>query len=57
MRKDGLYSRGIKYDVETLSEYFELPYEIEAYGREKGLLVSFLEFWKQIEEEGLLDIS
>ena len=27
------------------------PYEIEAYGREKGLLVSFFIKWKEIEEK------
>ena len=51
MRKEGLCYRGVHHTVDTLTEYFELPYEIEAYGREKGLLVSFLSFWKSISEE------
>jgi len=51
MRREGLCYRGIHYDVKTLTEYFELPYEIEAYGREKGLLIAFLAFWKSISEE------
>ena len=51
MRRAGLCYRGVHHVVDTLSEYFELPYEIEAYGREKGLLISFLAFWKSISEE------
>jgi len=51
MRREGLCYRGVHYDVKTLTEYFELPYEIEAYGREKGLLIAFLAFWKSICEE------
>ncbi len=48
MRREGLCYRGVHYDVKTLTEYFELPYEIEAYGREKGLLIAFLAFWKGV---------
>ena len=51
MRRAGLCYRGVHHVVDTLTEYFELPYEIEAYGREKGLLISFLAFWKSISEE------
>ena len=51
MRREGLCYRGVHHVVDTLTEYFELPYEIEAYGREKGLLISFLAFWKSISEE------
>lgn len=51
MRKEGLCYRGVHHNVDTLTEYFELPYEIEAYGREKGLLIAFLAFWKGICEE------
>ena len=53
MRKEGLCYRGVHHNVDTLSEYFELPYEIETYGREKGLLIAFLAFWKSISEEFL----
>ena len=42
---------GVHYDPQTLLDYFELPYEIEAYGREKGLLVGFLAIWKHLEDE------
>ena len=42
-------------DSTSIEEYFELPYEIEAYGREKGLLAMFLIRWKEIEEA--LDIN
>ena len=51
VRRGDLHYRGVHYDVKTLTEYFELPYEIEAYGREKGLLIAFLSFWKSICEE------
>ena len=33
-----------------MSDYFKLPYEIRAYGMEKGLLLSFLDFWKECED-------
>jgi len=39
------------YSPKTLDEYFEQPFEIEAYGRERGLLIAFLERWKEIENE------
>jgi hypothetical protein len=48
---NGLFWDGVHYDVNNLKEYFELPYEIEAYGREKGLLVSFLAFWTEVENK------
>ena len=48
-RDAGLLYKGINHDPENLMEYFELPYEIEAYGREKGLLYGFLLVWKNIE--------
>ena len=48
-RDVGLLYKGINHDPENLMEYFELPYEIEAYGREKGLLYGFLLVWKNIE--------
>ena len=38
-------------DSTSIEEYFEPPYEIEAYGREKGLLMMFLIKWKEIEKE------
>ena len=42
---------GVHYSPQNLLEYFDLPYEIEAYGREKGLLVGFLAVWKDIEDQ------
>ena len=39
------------YQPNNLLEYFEQPFEIEAYGREKGLLVAFLGRWKEIQAE------
>ena len=50
-RDAGLLYKGINHDPENLMEYFELPYEVEAYGREKGLLYGFLLVWKNIETE------
>ena len=43
--------KGINHEPDNLKEYFELPYEIEAYGREKGLLYGFMLVWKNIETE------
>ena len=54
-REAGLTYKGAHYDPGNLLEYFELPYEIEAYGRERGLLVSFLVYWANIEKELGLD--
>ena len=50
-RDAGLLYKGINHEPDNLMEYFELPYEIEAYGREKGLLYGFLLVWKNIETE------
>ena len=50
-RDAGLLYKGVSHDPNTFVDYFDLPYEIEAYGRERGLLVTFLAFWKQIIEE------
>ena len=57
MRAKGLCWRRdvLTSDSTTYEDYFELPYEIEAYGREKGLLAMFLIRWKEIEEA--LDIN
>ena len=49
-RYGALRYNGVYYSVNNLLEYFDLPYEIEAYGREKGLLIGFLAIWKDIEE-------
>ena len=48
-RDAGLLYKGINHEPDNLMEYFELPYEVEAYGREKGLLVGFLKVWAHIE--------
>ena len=50
-RYGALRYNGVHYNPQNLLEYFDLPYEIEAYGREKGLLVGFLAVWKDIEEK------
>ena len=50
-RDVGLLYKGINHEAMNLMEYFELPYEIEAYGREKGLLYGFMVTWNNIEKE------
>ena len=50
-RDVGLLYKGINHEAMNLMEYFELPYEIEAYGREKGLLYGFMVTWSNIEKE------
>ena len=50
-RDKGMLWRGELFTPEYLTEQLKTPYEIEAYGREKGLLVSFFIKWKEIEEK------
>ena len=50
-RDAGLLYKGINHGEMTLMEYFELPYEIEAYGREKGLLYGFMLTWAGSEKQ------
>ena len=50
-RDAGLLYKGVNHEAMSLMEYFELPYEIEAYGREKGLLYGVLKVWQNIESE------
>ena len=40
-----------KVDFKSGEDYYFSPHEVEAYGREKGLLVSFFIKWKEIEEK------
>jgi len=47
----GMVYKRTTYSPDNIFDYFETPYEIEAYGREKGLLVNFLAKWKEIEKE------
>ena len=47
----GMVYKRTTYSPDNIFDYFETPYEIEAYGREKGLLVAFLARWEEIEEE------
>ena len=49
-RDKGLLWKGEICTAKYLTDQLEAPYEIEAYGREKGLLVSFFIKWKEIEE-------
>ena len=49
-RDRGMLWRGVMFAPEYLTDQLETPYEVEAYGKEKGLLVSFFVKWKEIEE-------
>ena len=49
-RDKGMMWRGEMFLPEYLTEQLDTPYEIEAYGKEKGLFISFLLKWKEIEE-------
>ena len=50
-RDKGMLWKGEIFAPEYLTEQLKTPYEIEAYGREKGLLISFFVKWKEIEKE------
>ena len=50
-RDKGMLWKGEVFAPEYLTDHLETPYEVEAYGREKGLLVSFLMKWTEIEKE------
>jgi len=50
-RTHGMVWKKVTYAPDNIFDYFETPFEIEAYGREKGLLVAFLARWSEIEEE------
>ena len=49
-RDNGMMRKGVMFAPEYLTDQLETPYEVEAYGKEKGLLVSFFVKWKEIEE-------
>ena len=49
-RDKGMLWKGEVFAPEYLTDHLETPYEVEAYGREKGLLISFLMKWKEIEK-------
>jgi|TARA_R110000744_G_C19000638_1_gene521766 hypothetical protein len=48
---NGMVWKKTVYAPDTLLDYFQTPYEIEAYGREKGLLLGFLVRWEEIEKK------
>ena len=50
-RDKGMLWKGKIFAPEYLTEQLKTPYEVEAYGKEKGLLVSFFIKWKEIEEK------
>ena len=50
-RDKGMLWKGVMFAPEYLTEQLKTPYEVEAYGKERGLLVSFFIKWKEIEEK------
>ena len=50
-RDKGMLWKGVMFAPEYLTDQLETPYEVEAYGKEKGLLISFFVKWKEIEQE------
>ena len=50
-RTKGMLWKGVMFAPEYLTEQLKTPYEVEAYGKEKGLLISFFVKWKEIEQE------
>ena len=47
----GLYWKGTRFVVEDYRDYYELPYEVEARGKERGLLIGFLVKWTDMEDK------
>jgi len=50
-RDKGMLWKGEMFAPEYLTDQLKTPYEVEAYGKERGLLVSFFIKWKEIEEK------
>ena len=50
-RDAGLLWKGVNHNPKNLLHYYELPYEVEAHGREYGLLVGFLLVWTDLEKK------
>ena len=50
-RDSGLLWKGVSHNPKNLLHYYELPYEVEAHGREYGLLVGFLLVWTDLEKK------
>jgi len=42
--------KGVQYHIEDIRDYYDLPYEVEARGRERGLLIGFLIQWNDMQE-------
>ena len=47
----GLYWKGTKFELEDFIDYYELPYEVEARGKERGLLIGFLVQWNDMQDD------
>jgi len=50
-RDAGLLWKGVNHNPKNLLHYYDLPYEIEAHGREYGLLFGFLLVWTGLEKK------
>lgn len=46
-----LYWKGKNFNPKDYIEYYDLPYEIEAHGRERGLFIGFLSIWDELKEK------
>ena len=51
LANNGFVYKKTMYSPENLDEYFDQPFEIEAHGRERGLMNAFMMRWKDIEKE------
>jgi hypothetical protein len=50
-RDAGLLWKGVSHNPKNMLHYYDLPYEIEANGREYGLLFGFLLVWTDLEKK------
>ena len=50
-RDAGLLWKGVNHNPKNLLHYYDLPYEIEAHGREYGILFGFLLVWTDLEKK------
>ena len=44
-RSGKLYWKNKDFSPEDLIDYYELPYEVEAHGRQRGLFLAFISVW------------
>ena len=54
LKNKKLYHHNLNHTVNGDQEYFDLPFEEEARGKEEGHMYAFLVRWKQLQEEGIV---